>query len=500
MLEPGMTKSGIVRSGAALVAMSAAMLLHRPALSAQAADQGMSASAVRPLTVNAIRFYRPDGGKTTVKAFVEVPAQLADPVGAGRTDSVRYDVVLRVLDSAGVTLHSERWGKTLANLPGASGVDIVEFLLAPGKYRLEATVDNAAGQRKAQSAVDIEAYRSEPAASDLLLAPMMRVRDAAVDSVPLPGYLSRGNTLIAATAMLHLTPLQTHAYYLLEAYNPTQLDQVGSMRVAVIDSSSRMLTQTQPVPVRIGPGGGLLQGQIDVEGLPAGRYQMKVSVTLGDKALDRTAAFTMAPLEATMERHAVAIQSARTTDEGYFEAMSEAQLDSAAAPLGYQAKSSERSTLRGFAKLSLQAKRRFLSQFWKARDPDPATERNEAREQFYDAIEFANRSFGEGINRTQPGWRTDRGRIYARNGAPDDVLRRPAGNTVPYEVWHYTRGKSRYYIFADRTGFGAYNLMATNDLNEQTFVGWRDVLKEQAVTEIGRYLGVDFYSGSEGGS
>jgi GWxTD domain-containing protein len=471
--------------------MVALAVLHTPELAAQAA---------RPLTVNAIRFYRADGNKTIVKAFVEVPAQLAEPVAAGRTDSVRYDVVLRVLDSAGVTLHSERWGKTLANLPGASGVDIVEFLLSPGKYRLEATVDNAAGQRRAQSAIDIEGYRTVPAASDLLLAPMMRVRDAAVDSVPLPGYLSRGNTLIAATAMLHLTPLQTHAYYLLEAYNPSDLDQVGSMRVAVIDSSARVLTETKPVPVRIGRGGGLLQGQIDVEGLPEGRYQMKVSVTLGDKTLERSAAFTMAPLEATMERNAVAVQSALVTDEGYFAALSDEQLDSAAAPLGYVAKASERSTLRGFAELSPAAKRRFLTQFWKSRDPDPATDRNELRERFYQQIDFANRSFGEGTNRSQPGWKTDRGRVYAKNGAPDDVLRRPAGNTVPYEVWHYTRGKSRYYIFADRSGFGAYNLMATNDLTEQTFLGWRDILKEQAVTEIGRYLGVDFYSGSESGS
>ena len=194
---------------------------------------------------------------------------------------MRYQVALKVTDSAGVMLHSETWGKSLINEPGAAGVDIVEFIVAPGRYRLEATVLNAAGQRKAQSAAEIQGYTSPPQASDLLLAPMMRVADNATDTVPHVGEMRRGNTLIAATATLHLTPLRTHAYYLLEAYNHGELDQTGSMQVAVLDSAKKLLTQTPPVAVRIGPGGGILKGQLDLEGLPEGRYTMKVEVALG---------------------------------------------------------------------------------------------------------------------------------------------------------------------------------------------------------------------------
>jgi GWxTD domain-containing protein len=460
----------------------------------------LSAQGSTPLTVRAVRFYRAADQKTTVKAFVEVPAQLAEPIAAGRTDSVRYQVQLRVLDSAGVTLHNETWGKSLLNEPGASGVDIVEFVVAPGKYRLEATVLDG-GTRKAQSTVEIDGYTAMPAASDLLLAPLMRVADNATDTVPQPGFMRRGNTLIAATAMLHLTPIRARAYYLVEAYNPTELDQTGSMKVAVVDSAGHTLTQTQPVPVRIGSGGGLLQGQIDLEGLPEGRYQMKVAVDLGGKAVDRSADFTMAPLAATVEKNAELNRVAITTDEGYFAQMSDAELDSAAAPLTYLAKSDERSTLKNFSKtLSAAAKRKFLTEFWQKRDADPNTQQNAARERFYEAIDFANRSFSESTRHSQPGWKTDRGRIYAKNGAPDDVLRRPAGSTLPYEVWRYTRGKNRYYIFADRTGNGGYNLLQTNDLTESSFPGWREILKEDAVQDIGRYVGVDFYSGNNASS
>jgi hypothetical protein len=58
-------------------------------------------------------------------------------------------------------------------------------------------------------------------------------------------------------------------------------------------------------------------------------------------------------------------------------------------------------------------------------------------------------------------------------------------------------------VFADRTGLGAYNLLTTNDREEPTFPGWREILKEDAVQDIGRYLGEDFYrdaSGSTTGS
>lgn len=467
-----------------------------PVLAALVAVSSLAAQTPA-LTVSAVRFYRPDR-QTTVKAFVEVPAQLAEPIAAGRTDSVRYTVALKVTDSAGVTLHSETWGKSLLNDSGAAGVDIIEFVVAPGRYRLEAAVLNAAGQRKAASSAEIQGYTAPPQASDLLLAPMMRVADNATDSVPHAGEMRRGTTLISATATLHLTPLRTHAYYLLEAYNHGELDQTGSMQVAVLDSAQKMLTQTPPVAVRIGPGGGILKGQLDLEGLPEGRYSMKVSVNLGGTTVERTAGFTMAPLAATVARNAELTQVARTTDEGFFSSMSEAQLDSAAAPLLYLANSSERSLIRGFDKLSPTAKRRFLIEFWQKRAPDSTSQQNQARERFYAAIDFANRAFSESTRRSQAGWRTDRGRVYAKNGAPDDVLRRPSGGAQPYEVWRYTRGRSRYYVFADRTGIGAYNLLKTNDLNEPSFPGWREILKEDAVQDIGRYLGIDFYSGSEG--
>jgi GWxTD domain-containing protein len=170
--------------------------------------------------------------------------------------------------------------------------------------------------------------------------------------------------------------------------------------------------------------------------------------------------------------------------------MTQKELDDAEAPLVLIAKSGELSVYND--KLSLPAKRRFLSEFWARRDPSPGTPQNEMREQFYSAIAYAGKTYREGGRAATPGWKTDRGRVYTRNGVPDDVLRRTQqGNAPPYEVWRYSKGKGRFYIFADRTGFGAYNLLHSNDLQESGLTNWQRILGLDVVQDIGRFLGVD---------
>src|SRR2546425_12743048 len=64
----------------------------------------------------------------------------------------------------------------------------------------------------------------------------------------------------------------------------------------------------------------------------------------------------------------------------------------------------------------------------------------------------ANRRFREGGAAEIPGWRTDRGRIFIKYGPPQEMMQRPqAGNTLPYEVWKYTRNRALKYVFLDQT-------------------------------------------------
>ena len=77
----------------------------------------------------------------------------------------------------------------------------------------------------------------------------------------------------------------------------------------------------------------------------------------------------------------------------------------------------------------------FIDEFWKQRDPTPGTSRNEAKEEHYQRIKFANETFG-GLSPME-GWRTDRGKYYIMLGSPHHVEKYHTIDTFPIELWYY---------------------------------------------------------------
>lgn len=128
---------------------------------------------------------------------------------------------------------------------------------------------------------------------------------------------------------------------------------------------------------------------------------------------------------------------------------------------------------RAFMSLQTDEEREnFIENFWRRRDPNPDTEENEFREEYYERIAYANERFTSGI----PGWRTDRGRIYIAWGKPDSIESRPSGGaydrpsyegggtttTYPFEIWFYRHlegvGDGIEIEFVDPTGTGEYRI------------------------------------------
>ncbi len=92
---------------------------------------------------------------------------------------------------------------------------------------------------------------------------------------------------------------------------------------------------------------------------------------------------------------------------------------------------------RAFLALAPGAREAFIEDFWRRRDPTPATAENEYRTEYYNRIERSNRLFSGGGS---PGWLQDRGRVYITLGPPDQRITYPRGVTfygVPTEIWWY---------------------------------------------------------------
>ena len=380
--------------------------------------------------------------------------------------------------------------------PGATTLEILEYTVAPGRYVLQVGVADSVSGKQLTSELAIEGFRNEPGLSDLLLAPKIR-QAGPQDTLPAPGEIRRGDLLITGAAELRLTPLRSDAYYMFEAY--TEAADSARLAITVADQKGKAVVSTPPRTAQLPAGGGVLSGVIPLAGLPAGQYRLVAKLETSKGTVERTADFVMADMEQTMARETSRLAASASTDEGFFGAMTSAQLDAAQAPLQLIAKSGELSPYK--KDLSLQAKRRFLTQFWASRDPSPGTPENETRQAFYRAISFADSTYRERGRVSQPGWKTDRGRIYAKHGVADEMLRRQQhGNAPPYEVWQYSKGKGNWYIFADLTGVGAFKLMNSSDVKELKDPNWQTILGVDALEDIAQWLSLDRIELDRGGS
>src|SRR5947209_5909632 len=119
-----------------------------------------------------------------------------------------------------------------------------------------------------------------------------------------------------------------------------------------------------------------------------------------------------------------------------------------------------------------EERQQFVEQFWLRRDPTPDTEENEYKEEHYRRIAYANDHYASGM----PGWKTDRGMIYIKYGAPDEIDSHPSGgsyerpieegggetSTYPFEDWRYRYidgvGTNVIIEFVDPTMTGEYHM------------------------------------------
>jgi GWxTD domain-containing protein len=146
-------------------------------------------------------------------------------------------------------------------------------------------------------------------------------------------------------------------------------------------------------------------------------------------------------------------------------------------PVSYIVTPQERAA---FKKLTTDDEReQFIEAFWERRNPNPGDPENEAEEEFYRRIAYANEHFASGI----PGWRTDRGRIYIMWGPPNEEDDHDSGGTYvanpnelpytgagasdemttyPFEDWTYNYipgiGENVKLEFVDPTMSGEYHL------------------------------------------
>ncbi len=442
-----------------------------------AAGQGGSDSAV---AVRPVRFFSPGTGSTVIEGTSEI--RLNGLASASGT-TTRYRVEIQVADSSGLELVRNEWTRELptdaARAAGATAMESFRFAAAPGRYRI-AVRALAEGGATLQHLMDVGAFAGRPLVSDLLLA--TAAREGADSGSTAPGEIRRGRWVLRTAPVPHLTFADAGLTYYAEIYAwPGFAGGEARLSLEVVTDAGRSLVRVAPQQLRVGLTGGVARGTMDLAGLPEGSYRLRATIALGDSTATVEGSFSMGPV-----RPAAALSVARAEPAGSFDGLNEATLDSMYAPLVYVRHDNERGA---YENLTVEGKRRYLAEFWRRRDPTPATPDNPMRDAFYTGVRHANQVYREGGAAQIPGWRTDRGRIFLKYGEPDDALRRPMAHPKPFEVWVYTGQGRRWFAFLDRTGLGHYELIGTNDLNERSAdPNWIYLLGPDGAVEVTNFL------------
>lgn len=266
-------------------------------------------------------------------------------------------------------------------------------------------------------------------------------------------------------------------YFYSEVYNLTMENnaEFSAYHVvySILNDQGDVVLELQGKPRQKPGSSSIINGGIDIDQLSSGIYTFRIQVVDDDtrKTTSTEKKFNVY----RMEDYAVAGTDeaeqliASTTDE--FAAMNEDQLDEYGKKLRYIMMKDEENI---FKKLDVNGKRNFLNDFWKQRDPVPATAINEKKEHYFNLLEFANLNFTVGH---KEGWKTDRARVLLIYGQPDDVEYHPSSTEQKaHQIWRYDYLEGgAIFVFVDLRKFGDYQLVHSTYRDEVQEYKWEDM-------------------------
>ena len=127
-----------------------------------------------------------------------------------------------------------------------------------------------------------------------------------------------------------------------------------------------------------------------------------------------------------------------------------------------------------WANLDPRTKSKYITNFWKNLSMSLRLSVEDTIELIHQRIEYTNKHFSH----FKPGWTTDIGRIYIRNGAPEDITKKETSDVgkfvrKDYQIWKYAKGNRPVYMFIDMQMNKNYRLIyADGDDSEPTNPDW----------------------------
>lgn len=351
----------------------------------------------------------------------------------------------------------------------ADVVAISRLLLEPARYSVVATVTNRFEKGKGDTLAFEIAVRSFPetrlSVSDIELCSSVRSAPQSDD----PYYKNMARVIPNPRALYGLGLPVISSY--LEIYGLSRRADSTSYRMTwkVIDTYGNVVKES--TILKAGRSSAVVEiGAENVSDLPSGKYALVAEV--GDsvsKASARTSQYFFVYNPYVKQPSLTAGKNVNVIASPFF-SKGEEELDAIFHAAMYLARSEQAEIYKKLT--TVDAKRRFLAEFWSEQDRKAAAGGLNSWQEFEKRFEFVNRKYKVAF---RAGWLTDRGRVYIEYGNPDDIDRHSSSaNSKPYEVWTYNSIQGGViFVFADLTGFNNYVLIHSTKHGEVDDPDWK---------------------------
>ncbi|MGA9119042.1 MAG: GWxTD domain-containing protein [Bacteroidota bacterium] len=409
--------------------VAAAALLFSSPVCAQEMTPDKEAESSPEFIVQALTYASSDSTKSRIDLFVQVGFEYLSFVKEGDTYGASYDLTATLYDSLNNVSSEQTWTEHLRGLTfnqtvmgGAAKISQRSFTVTPGKYSLGVQVrdNDTKNARQLKQTFLVPSY-NRPGLSLSSIMLLSRMVDTG------------GVKKIVPSVSENMGIIPDAFYIFCQGYDRGIQDSVR-LTASVIDKKNEEIWKTDTVQY-FEPGRNDIFLRINSSTLSVGDYKL----ALVARSKDSSAFFTEVARPFVIRWRGMP--------------MSVNSLDLAIDQLRYIARDSEFDSLKA-AKTTEEKQQLFLA-FWKRRDPNPNTPRNERMEAYYARVDYADKHF----SRYRAGWKTDMGMVYIILGPPSNIDRHPFDmDSKPYEVWSYY-DINQSYVFVDETGFGDYRLV-----------------------------------------
>ncbi len=374
---------------------------------------------------------------------------------------------------------------------GRSFLHVVRAPVPPGDYELRVGVpgsggmladgSTAAGSRQSlelRRDIRVPAYddASRVALSEITLASSIAPSNDTTNPFYRSGVLVRPNaTQVFGEGLSRL-------FYYAEVYRPGRAVAAGDTSYtlyAYVASGDRpqAIGNLERRTARRVREVDVLAGSFDVSTLPSGTYTLRVAVLSSGSAAvaEQSRRFYVYNPDVPGAAGSIADVDYETS---LYATLDEAEVGRSISHLDALVAERERRRVRALP--DLDARRRYLWEFWQQRDPNPQTAINEAREDYYRRLAYANERYG---SPQQEGWRTDRGRVLLRFGLPSSIEPHLyERDSKPYEVWYFNNvpGEGQAtFVFGDLRGGGVFEQISSTIAGERSVPDWQRVLSSR---------------------